>query len=162
VKLNRLASISFLTVAPGFLLVAQMKPPAPPLHRASTVMLGGRADSPFVKGDIAWFGCESNVIAWDLKSSRELWKHTLDAGRHANNIAVDAGTVFVSADPEWEKTSTALIALDAGTGKPTWSLPRTGRSSAIGVGDGVIYTELAPFHISAIQGATERSAGPRN
>src|SRR5689334_7162795 len=99
-KLNRFASVSFLTVAPGFLMVAQMNPPPPPLHRTSTVMLGGRVDSQFVKGDTAWFGFESEVIAWDLKGSHELWKHTLDAGRRAENIAVDGGAVFVSTDPK--------------------------------------------------------------
>ena len=149
-KFNRLAGISFLTVTPGLLLIAQMNPPTPPLHRASTVMLGGRVDSLFVKGDTAWFGRESDVIAWDLKRSIELWSHTLETGRHAENIAVGGGIVFVSTDPKADEADTALIALDAGTGKPRWSLPRKGRSSAIGVGDGVIYTELAPFHISAI------------
>src|SRR5262249_36974485 len=148
---------SLLIVGPALLAVAQMDPPTPPLHRVSTVMLSELVDSLFVKGDTAWFGRESDVIAWDLKGSHELWKHTLDAGRHAENIAVDVGTVFVSTDPKRDEANTALIALDAGTGKPSWSLPRTGRSSAIGARAGVIYTALAPFHISALDASNGKA-----
>jgi outer membrane protein assembly factor BamB len=163
-KPNRLASISFLTMAPGFLVVAQMNPPAPPFHRASTVMLHERVESLVVAGEIAWFGRESDVIAFDLKGGHELWKHKLDAdgGMHAEHIAINRTTVFVSTDPKWNETNAGLFALDSRTGKLKWSLPRRGKSSDIGIGDGAIYTELAPFTSPPSTRVTERSVGPRD
>src|SRR5437016_4140611 len=107
--MNRLAGIAFVIVTPCLLVGAQVNPPAPPLHRVSTVTLGGRVDSLVVKGDTVWFGREADVIAWDLKGSHELWKHVLEAGA-SKNIGVDGGAVFVSTDPTGDKANAQLIA----------------------------------------------------
>lgn len=138
------------TLFAGILVAAQMSVPTPPLQRVSTVMLDERVESLAVEGDTAWFGRESDIMAHDLKSGRDLWKHKLVGGRKAEDIALMGGTLFVSVNPEWKKTNSVMFALTAKTGERKWSLPRTGRSSAIGTGDGVIYTTLAPFQISAI------------
>ena len=157
-----LTCISVLAMAPGFIVAAQMSAPAPPLHRVSTVMLHERVESLVVDGDFTWFVRESDVIAYDLKSSHELWKHKLDGGRHAEDIAVDAGTVFISTDPNVDETNAVVFALESRTGKLKWSLPRTGHSSAIGTGDGVIYTQLAHSTSRPSTRVVGKPGGPRN
>jgi hypothetical protein len=110
VKLKKLASVLVLTVANSVLVVAQIDPPVPPLHRASTVMLSAPVEGLAVRGDSAFFGREADVISWDLKNSRELWKHQLDSGAHAKQIAVDGAALFISTDPKEEKGNSALLA----------------------------------------------------
>src|SRR5262245_14491896 len=114
-QLRRRLSTFFLCLIPSFAVFAQPNPPVPPLRRISTTMLGERVDSFIVKGETAWFGRESDVIAWDLKRGLELWKRPLDRGQAPKNIAVDGAAVFVSTDPKDDKGDSTLIALEANT-----------------------------------------------
>jgi len=141
----------------GIVVAAKISVPPPPFQRVSTVMLHDSVRSVVVEGDTVWFGLTSDVMAFDLKGGRELWTQKLDSSKSADNIALMGGTLVVSSDPEWRETNSMLLAFDARTGKPQWSLPRTGRSSAIGTGNGVIYTSLAPFHISAIDASNGKT-----
>lgn len=146
----------FLVLAAEAVAAERVNPPTPPFDRVATVILSNQVESMVVVGDTAWFGFDSReVAAWDLKRGQELWNRKLDAGRSAGNLAINGGMLFVSTEPEWDQTNSTLVALDAKTGNLKWSLQRAGRSSAIGVGDGAIYTQLSPFHISAIDTSTK-------
>lgn len=160
-KQKRKICISILTIAFSFLLTSQTNSRAsqinttnPPFQRESTVLFPEKILSFVVSDDVAWMGRVSDIIAFDLRKNSELWQHKLIMGTHAKNIAKYDGTVFVSTDQKKNTPKAQLLALDANTGELKWSLPRKGLSSAIGVGNGVIYSELAPFHISSIDAVT--------
>ena len=139
---------------------AGIQPPPPPYVRHKTAAV---YSSTFGQPDVFWV--ERNVLytssgftcsAFELPALNKRWTIKFSTGEQSGSLAAAGGTVYLATDPPSGSKEAHLHALDAGTGRIKWSLPRTGDASRIGIGRGLLYLAMEPHSLSAVDPKTRK------
>ncbi len=101
--------------------------------------------------DIVYHCGDKPYGAIDLTTGKQIWENTLPDNNPSSGIASDGRMVFVIAR-DWQ-----LIVCDAETGQKLWNRPIRGHSSQPMIHQSILYCELNPLELTAIDVETQKT-----
>ena len=130
-----------LTASVSILLAAAQ---APTLERVWSIRLQTEIQSYQVGETDVSFGTNDSYGAIDQSTGKKIWAKAIKSPRLGVFVAAGDGRFFASIGQG------NLVAVDARSGKPVWSVPRTGYASPIAYLNRFVYAEVKPGVLGAI------------
>lgn len=141
-----MVSLLLFTAAPA------QSAPVPPYRRLETRAVYGNSYDPVsvVAGNLFFTTWGSTCSAHDLRTLKPRWSFKVPKDERGAYLLAVGDTLFLTTESDRVDHRSQLIALDAKTGRPKWTLARRGKGSAMAVREGVLYLSVLPRTLTAL------------